>query len=143
MDATSRFAHDTRYPENRPGPSGGCFKRRSATALFINSPHSTVLSSIELDELCNPERTRSNNAWVIHVFETWALAKNKHCGGEALPVDMLEVSYSLEIQDKTLSAFVLEVQLADGKFYPGSTRKNIIAALLRVMKQNQGAAKFC
>lgn len=35
-------------------------------------------------------------------------------------------------------AFVIEARRADGKLYPGSTIKNILAALYRVMKENLG-----
>ena len=52
---------------------------------------------------------------------------------------MLEVKYPVEIQDKMLAAFVLEARHADGKPYPGTTLKNIAAALFRVMKQNLDA----
>ena len=52
---------------------------------------------------------------------------------------MLEVSYPLSVIDRTLAAFVCEARQADGKPYPGSTLKNILSALFRVMKQFQGA----
>ena len=59
---------------------------------------------------------------------------------DAVPADILEVRYPLHVIDRTLAAFVFEARRADGKAYPGSTLKNILAAFHRVMKQQQGPA---
>ena len=55
---------------------------------------------------------------------------------------MLEVSHPSLVVDRVLAAFVLEARRADGKYYPGSTLKNILSALFRVMKKNIGAANL-
>ena len=86
-----------------------------------------------------PPRTRSNNNWAQGVFKQWVTSRNLHsCTTELCPENLLEVSYPLPMIDYWLAAFVLEVRRADGHYYPGSTLKNILAALYRVMKQNQG-----
>ena len=91
----------------------------------------------ELDHLCR----QSNNNWATCVFKTWVAARNQLSPSpdDTLPEDLLEVRHPLDVQDRTLAAFVLEARRADGNYYPGSTLKNIIAALFRVMKANQGA----
>ena len=58
---------------------------------------------------------------------------------EKFPSDILEVQYPVQVLDRTLAAFILEARRADGNPYPGSTLKNILAAILRVMKQQFGA----
>ena len=73
------------------------------------------------------------------MFKAWVLIRNASVSVESVPIDMLEVSYPLSVIDRTLVAFVCEARRADGKPYPGSTLKNILSALFRVMKQFQGA----
>lgn len=59
---------------------------------------------------------------------------------DVIPTDLLEVGYPVLVIDRALAAFVFEARRADGNFYPGNTLKNILSALFRIMKQNQGAA---
>ena len=97
----------------------------------------------EFDDICQPfvpDRTRSNNNWATRVFKAWVSNRNQICPDDVLPEDLLEVRYPLEVQDNALAAFILEARRADGKPYPGTTLRNIVAALFRVMKQHQGAA---
>ena len=97
----------------------------------------------EFDDICQPfvpDRTRSNNNWATRVFKAWVSNRNQICPDDVLPEDLLEVRYPLEVQDKALAAFILEARRADGKPYLGTTLRNIVAALFRVMKQHQGAA---
>ena len=101
------------------------------------------IRSDEFDDIFRPfvpECTRSNNNWATKVFTSWVIARNKICPNEKLLEDLLQVQHPLEIQGKALVAFVLEARRMDGKPYPGTTQKNIVAALFRVMKQHQGAA---
>ena len=55
------------------------------------------------------------------------------------PTDLLEKVYPINVLDEWLAAFALEVRRADGKFYPGTTIKNILSAIHRVLKVNLGA----
>lgn len=96
-------------------------------------------------DLCTqfvPDCTRSNNNWAVWVFKMWVSSRNQLSPDDLLPDDLLEVRYPLEIQDKTPAAFILEARRANSKPYPGTTLKNIVAALFRVMKQNQGAVNI-
>ena len=96
----------------------------------------------ELQDRCKPfipNQTKSNNSWAMRVFKAWVTKRNKLSPDDLLPEDMLEVKYLVEIQDKSLAAFILEARHADGKPYPGTTLKNIAAALFHVMKQNLAA----
>lgn len=45
----------------------------------------------------------------------------------------------MNVIDRTLAAFILEARRADRNPYPGSTLKNILAALLRIINQQFGA----
>ena len=76
------------------------------------------------------------------LLETWLSTRNETqtlSARDVLPTDIMEVRYPLPILDRVLAAFVFEARRADGNFYPGVTLKNILAALLCVMKYNQGA----
>ena len=57
----------------------------------------------------------------------------------AFPIDLLEVQYAVDVVDRTLAAFIIEVRKAAGTYYPGASLKNILAALHRKMKECQGA----
>ena len=72
-------------------------------------------------------------------FKSWITSRNAPTE-EKYPADLLEVRYPFHVIDRTLAAFVIEARRVDGNHYPGTTLKNIIAALFRVMKENQGAA---
>ena len=104
------------------------------------------LNCNQLDELCTsfvPKQTKNTTTWATGVFKIWLLTRNSTPTlpiTDVIPTDLLEVGYPLPVIDRTLAAFVFEARRADGNFYPGSTLKNILAALFRVMKQNQGAS---
>ena len=72
-------------------------------------------------------------------FKSWIKSRNASTE-EKYPADLLEVRYPFHVIDRTLAAFVIEARRVDGNHYPGTTLKNIMAALFRVMKENQGAA---
>lgn len=98
----------------------------------------------DLNELCKPyipATTKSNNSWATGVFKSWVKERNANANttGERFPADLLETRYPTAIVDRTLSAFVIEARRVDGNFYPGNTLKNILSALFRVMKEQQGA----
>ena len=72
----------------------------------------------------------------------WIQARNVHTGsstGNTFPTNILEVEQPCSVIDQILAAFVFEARQGDGNYYPGATIRNMLAALLRVMKQ-QGAA---
>ena len=107
----------------------------------------SLLATQELEQQCKPyvpRTTRNNSSWAVGVFRTWAVARNSLPGLQAtddVPVNnILEVCYPLHVIDGTLAAFVFEARKADGKLYPGSTIKNILAVLHRVMKVQLGAS---
>ena len=52
---------------------------------------------------------------------------------------MLEAPYSPRVLDSWLSLFVLEARCGDGDYYPPGTVQNLLVALFRVYKANQGA----
>ena len=86
-----------------------------------------------------PTRTMCNNRWAVNVFNQWVAFRNSQPNALLkCPIDLLEV-YPTTIVDDWLAAFILEVRRVDGDFYPGSTLKNILPALFRVMKGNLGA----
>ena len=104
-------------------------------------------NSHRLDDLCKPfvpTETKSNNSWATGVFKCWVVARNSnsHTTVETFPEDILEKKYPCSILDRELAAFVLEARRVDGNPYPGNTIKNILAALLTVMKENQGAVNI-
>ena len=87
-----------------------------------------------------PPRTRTNNNWATKVFTQWVTYRNYQPNVTKFPPDLLEKLYPINTLDKWLAAFILEARHADGEYYPGSTLKNILAALFRVMKENLGAS---
>ena len=100
-------------------------------------------SQEELSELCKPfvpARTQVNNRWALSVFTKWLAARNSRVtdSKDMFPTNLLEVSYPCATIDVVLAAFVFEARRADGNYYPGTTIKNILAALHRVMKANLG-----
>lgn len=98
----------------------------------------------DLNELCKPyipPTTKSNNSWATGVFRSWVAERNANANniGETFPTDLLETRYPTPIIDRALAAFVIEARRVDGNYYPGNTLKNILSALHRVMKEQQGA----
>ena len=89
----------------------------------------------ELAELCKPfvpKPTQSNNRWAV----SECIGTRNTAAADVFPKDILENYYPLSVVDQTLAAFVIEARRAEGNFYPGSTIRNILAALYRVMKTN-------
>lgn len=92
------------------------------------------LSSAELEQHCKtfvPGRTRINNNWASKVFIEWVASRNANADASMriCPTNLLEKVYPINVLDEWLAAFVLEVRIADGKFYPGTTIKNILSAI--------------
>ena len=94
----------------------------------------------DLNQLCKPyiPPTKNNNSWATGVFRSWVAQRNANTNntGESFPTDLLETRYPTPIIDRTLAAFVIETRRVDGNYYP---LKNILSALFRVMKEQQGA----
>lgn len=113
--------------------------------MLHDARFAALLNDEELNQLCTLfilKQTQRNSMWATGVFNTWLSTKNSTPAlpiTDAIPTDLLEVSYPIPVVDCALAAFVLEARRADGNFYPGNTLKNILSALFRVMKQNQGA----
>ena len=151
--ATKDLAQSVLFPSPSSRPLGELVLNNS-TILLNPEPSSparrsrfaTPLKAQELDDLCKPflpKQTKNNNSWAQGVFKTWTAARNASPTvpvTDAVPVDILEVRYPVNVIDRTLAAFVFEARRADGNPYPGSTVKNILSALFRVMKQQQGAS---
>ena len=100
-------------------------------------------SQEELSELCKPfvpARTQVNNRWALSVFTKWLAARNSRVtdSKDMFPTNLLEVSHPCATIDVVLAAFVFEARRADWNYYPGTTIKNILAALHRVTKANLG-----
>ena len=98
----------------------------------------------DLNELCKPyipPATKSNNSWATGVFRSWVAERNTNGNntGETFPTDLLETWYPTPIIDRALAAFVIEARRVNGNYYPGNTLKNILSALFRVVKEQQGA----
>lgn len=87
-----------------------------------------------------PQQTQRNTSWAVNVFRAWTKARSQCAGAvEHFPADLLETQYPVDVTDRTLAAFIIEVRKADGTYYPGASLKNILAALHRKMKEFQGA----
>ena len=121
----------------------------SCSAQLLSSPKErfvSLLAAQELEQQCKPyvpRKTRNNSSWAAGVFRTWAVARNSLPGlqaTDAVPVNILEIHYPLHVIDGTLAAFVFKARKANGKLCPGSTIKNILAVLHRVMKVQLGAS---
>ena len=103
------------------------------------------MSSHELNVVCKPfvpqQQTQRNTSWAVNVFKAWVEKRSQCSSGvvEHFPIDLLEVQYAVDVVDRTLAAFVIEVRKADGTYYPGASLKNILAALHCKMKECQGA----
>ena len=113
---------------------------------FIPRPNARFANPVPpaaLDELCKPSvpvQTKNNNNWAKGIFKSWITSRNASIE-EKYPANLLEVRYPFHVIDRTLAAFVIEPRRVDGNHFPGTTLKNIMAALFRVMKENQGAAR--
>ena len=91
-----------------------------AQSPFSDLRFTKLLSTEELDWLCTPfvpQQTKSKK----------------------FPVDILQAHYEASVVDQALAAFVLEAKRMDGNYYPGTTIRNILSAIHRVMKANLGA----
>ena len=75
------------------------------------------------------------------VFIEWVASRNTNADASMriCPTDLLGKVYPINVLDEWPVAFVLEVRRADGKFYPGTTIKNILSTIHRVLKANLGA----
>ena len=129
-------------PSMTPSPSKSFGELDFNSTTPCKSRFATPLKAEELQQVCKPfvpRHTKNNNSWATGVFKAWVSIRNASVSVESVPINMLEMSYPLSVIDRTLAAFVCEARRADGKPHPGSTLKNILSVLFRVMKQFQGA----
>ena len=82
----------------------------------------------------NPKNTVKNTRWAVNVFRAWVSARNT-LQEEKCPADLLEVSYPDDALARWLSLFTIETRRIDGTEYPPRTLHNILAALLRYMRE--------
>ena len=73
-------------------------------------------------------------------FKSWIKSRNASTE-EKYPADLLEVRYPFHVIDRTLAAFVIEARRVDGNHYPGTTLKNIMAALFWSDERKPGGSK--
>ena len=78
-----------------------------------------------------PTRTMCNSRWAANVFNQWVAFRNSQPNPLLkCQTNLLERVYPT---NDWLAAFILEARRIDGDFYPGSTLKNILAALFRMI----------
>ena len=86
----------------------------------------------ENSKLFVPTRTMCNSRWAVNVFNQWVAFRNSQPNALLkCRTNLLERVYPTTIVDDWLAAFIF--RHIDGDFYPGSTLKNILAALFRMI----------
>ena len=97
---------------------GGCF--------------ATPLSHKSMEQVCQgfiPKNTKKCTSWALRVFEQWRTVRNVG-NQEICPDNLLEEPKS-DLLNYWLARFVVEIKREDGKSYPGTSIKGILAGLYR------------
>ena len=93
----------------------------------------------DLNQLCKPT-TKNNNSWATGVFRSWVAQRNANTNntGESFPQTSWRHGTLLPSLTEHL-LHLIEARRVDSDYYPGNTLNNILSALFRVMKEQQGA----
>ena len=96
-----------------------------------------IAAKLEEEDLAkgyNPKNKGKKMRWAVTVFRAWVSARNT-LQEERCPDDLLEVAYPDDALARWLSLFTIETRRIDGTEYPPRTLHNILAALLRYMRE--------